>query len=547
MRFRAISGTACMVRTCAPAEADPADTYRKRTDLEQNFLLSNKKSAGRTLLIVIAVITPFLVPALFMLISGHSIFDTVPYYVGGDAVARYDYVRNILEHGTLLGYNGYDFVTAKIPSLGSAWGFFWAIPYLIFGKVLGWGLNAPIMANILFLCLANLIFILLTKCSNKAVSLVILASCLLYINIDYSISGMSEPSRYAAAIILAGMMYRLAMFDTSCVFRYVIVPLFIIYGAAIFILLAAFIIPYCIIVIRTKSQVLKYGITLAVFLAGTLFIKRANSQFCTPYFQGFNMKKDIAALKEGLIPGIKMIISTSWKNFYSFSFRALTDLHYQHGQYAWFVFTCWSLMLVLALLLILKKYKSDKDKFLLLGALYILLIITGGYIVLYNDDRTTMTRGINTALCTAVFLTTLMDSKKAVTYYIVVALLFSPFFARNFISMCNDDYRCLNDEQRQELQERRDIAAKYITLEEGADPWENTVAMRFGGRCTAFVVPSGAGKVSMHKVHLNEKARYVLAGTDGDEDEIADFIADHVEHGHEILVETDDFTILKRK
>ena len=514
--------------------------------MASTHLLNQKTDAKRIGLILIATVTPFIVPALFMLISGHSIFDVIPYYVGGDAVARYDYVRNINDYGTLLGYNGYDFVTAKIPSLGSAWGFFWAIPYLGFAKLLGWGLNAPIMANILFLCLANLIFIYLTKCSNKSICLVILVSCLLYINIDYSISGMSEPSRYAAAIILSGMMYRLAAFDTSRIFRYVIVPLFIIFSAAIFILLSAFIIPYCIIVIRTRSKVLKYGITLAVFLVGTLFIKRSNSKFCTPYFQGFNIKKDVAALKEGLIPGIKMVISTSWNNFYSFSFRALKDLHYQHGQYAWFVAVCWSLMLVLAVLLIAKRYSGDKDKFLLLGALYIMLIITFGYIILYNDDRTTLMRGINTALCSAVFLTTLMDSKKAVTFYVVLALLFAPFFARNFLSMCNDDYRCLNDEQRQELQERRDIAAEYITLEEGADPWDNTVAVRYGGKCTAFVVPSGAGKVSMHKVTLNEKARYVLAGTDGDADEIADFIDDHVAHGHEILVQTDDYTILKR-
>lgn len=509
-------------------------------------LQDNKPDLRRISLIIIAAAAPFLVPALLVLLSGHSIFDVVPYYVGGDAVARYDYVRNILEHGTLLGYNGYDFVTAHIPSLGSAWGFFWSIPYLAFGTVFGWGLNSPIMANILFLCLANLLFIYLTRCSNRSIILVILMTCLLYINIDYSISGMSEPSRYAAAIILCGMMYRLASFETSRVFRYVIVPLFIIYGAAIFILLAAFIIPYCIIVIRLRSSILKYGITILVFLFGTLMIKRANSQFCTPYFQGFNMKKDIAALKEGIIPGIKMVISTSWNNFVQFTYGGIAHPHYQHGQYAWFVVVCWSMMLLLLFLLITKRYSSDKDKFLMLGALYILVIITFGYIVLYNDDRTTLTRGINTALCSAVFLTTLMESRKAAVFYIALALLFSPFFVRNFMSMCDDDYRCLTDEQRQEISDKRAIAEKYIILDPEADPWENTVAMRFGGKCTAFMVPSGAGKVSMHKVKLNEKARYVIAGTKGDEDEIADFIDDHIANGHELLVQTDDFTILRR-
>ena len=113
--------------------------------------------AARLPLIIIAAAMPFIVPYLLVMLSGHSVFDVVPYYVGGDAVARYDYVRNLLDNGVLLGYNGYDYVLARIPSYGSAWGLFWSFPYLAFGKLFGWELNSPIMANIVFLCLANLI------------------------------------------------------------------------------------------------------------------------------------------------------------------------------------------------------------------------------------------------------------------------------------------------------------------------------------------------------------------------------------------------------
>lgn len=508
---------------------------------------NQSKNYKKIILTVIAVLTPFIFPAILVGLTGHSIFNVAPYYVGGDAVARYDYVRNILENGTLLGYNAYDFVTAKIPSLGSAWGFFWSIPYLAFGKIFGWGFNAPIMANILFLCIANLLFIYLTKCDTRSICFVIVMSCLLYINVNYSISAMSEGSRYAIAIILSAMIYRLASFETSAVFKYLIVPVTIIYGSATFILMSAYIIPYCLIVLRKLPEALKYGLTLVLFGIGALGIKRLNSKFCTPYFEVFNMKKDTMAFKEGLLPGIKTVIRTSLHNLIRFTYGGIANFDYQDGKFTWFVFVCWILMFVLAFMLITKKYATDKDKFLMLGALYILVIITAGYIVLYNDVIATLIRGINTALCAAVFLLTLMDSKKVAVLYIVLALLWSPFFVKNFFGMCNEDYRILTDTQVEEIQARRDIAAEYIRLDKDADPWDNTVAIRYGGKETAFVVPSGAGKVSMHNVTLNEKARYVLIGRSADKEDIQACVDEHLANGHVILTENDDFTILERK
>ena len=503
--------------------------------------------AARVLLITFAVLTPFIFPSLLVLITGHSIFDAAPYYVGGDAVARYDYIRSLLEYGHLLGYNGYDFVTADIPSLGSAWGFFWSIPYLLFGSIAGWTLNSPIIANILFLCLANLIFILITGCSNRSVILIIVISCLLYINVDYSISAMSEPSRYASAVILSGMIYRLAVRPVSRWFKYIIIPLFIVYSSSTFILLSAFVIPYCIIVIRNDNRLIKFTLTGLIFVISTLFIKRLNSMFCTPYFEAFNMKQDITAFRDGgLIRGLCTVITTSCHNLMHFTYGAVTSFRYQDGKFTWFAGVCWILILTLSILLVRRKYASEHDRYTMLGMLYILLIITFGYIVLYNDDTSTLIRGINTALCVVVFLATLLDSRKIITLYITLALLWSPLFVRNFVKMCNEDYRFLTDYQIEEIQARRDIAAESIILDTdpSADPWDNTVAIKYGGRQTTFMVPPGAGKVSMHRVDLNEKARYVIIGHQSDKS--AACISDHIANGHTVTAKTEDFTILKR-
>ena len=117
---------------------------------------------------------------------------------------------------------------------------------------------------------------------------------------------------------------------------------------------------------------------------------------------------------------------------------------------------------------------------------------------------------------------------------------------KNFIGMCNDDYRILTAEQAEEIEARRAVAAEYIKPDKDADPWDNTVAIKYGGRTTTFAVPSGAGKISMHKVNLNEKARYVMAGSDGDPAEIQAFIDDHLANGHVLLVQNDDFAILEK-
>ena len=522
------------------------DELKEKVQLEKKAERRQSWSVLRIILIVAAVLTPFIIPYVLVHLSGHSLFDVAPYYVGGDAVARYDYVRNILENGTLLGYNAYDFVTAKIPSLGSAWGFFWAIPYLVFGKIFGWGFNAPIIANIVFLCLANLLFILMTKADKKSILLIIIMNGLLYIDVSYSISAMSECSRYAIAIILAGMMVRLASMETSKVFKFVIVPLTILYGSATFILMSAYIIPYCLIILRKWTKWASVPLTLVIFGAGALGMKKLNSKFCTPYYEVFNMKKDIAALKEGIVPGLKMVLRTSLHNLKQFTLGAITNADYQDGKYTWFVVVCWLIMFVLAYLLMKQRYDTYKDKYLMIGMLYIMIIITAGYIVLYNDVIATLIRGINTALCAAVFLSTIMDSKRMAIFYIILALLWSPFFVKNFFHMCNEDYRCLTAEQVDEIQARRDVAAQYIKLSRDADPWDNTVAIRYGGKTTAFVVPSGAGKVSMHNVTLNEKARYVLVGTDAKKEDIQACIDEHLANGHKLLMQNDDFAILER-
>ena len=114
------------------------------------------------------------------------------------------------------------------------------------------------------------------------------------------------------------------------------------------------------------------------------------------------------------------------------------------------------------------------------------------------------------------------------------------------MSICNDDFRCLTALDKKELQYRRDIAAEHIKVREDADPWDNTVAIKFGGKNTAFVVPSGAGKISMHKSEINEKARYVLVGSKESAEKVNDFIDAQLKSGHVLLEQNEYFSILMR-
>lgn len=498
------------------------------------------------ILFVIAVSIPFLYAFFLTAFSGHSLFSVVPFYEGGDAVTRYRYIASLLEHGKVLGYYGYDGGTAVIGNLGNPWGIGWTVPYLLVGVIFGWDLNTPIMANIFFLCIANLLFIFLTKCNKKSIVYIILINIVLFVNINYAVSAMSECSRYAITIILIGMLYRMMFLQTSKWFRFGIVPLTIVIAAGMYIILSGFVILYCMIIFEKKRFVYRGILSVSIFLVFTLAVQKINLLFATPYYQKGTIDKIIDAFKSGIASGVKESLSIFVHNLSAFDLiAAVRSADWSYGWYTWFVFLCYGLIGVISYNLMKKKLTSRKDRIIAFAALYLLLVFILGHLVLYNDVQPTLIRGINTAVCGAAFMSVLMTDKRIAHFFLIGSLLWGAQFLIWMNDSLDKEYMCYSEEQLTELEEQRTLLSSYIQLSETAEPWENTIALYYIGGGNALALPIGIGENSMISVEVNEKAKYALIGNGADEEMRKSQEEMLLENNHRVLVDTDDFVLME--
>lgn len=101
--------------------------------------------------------------------------------------------------------------------------------------------------NILFLCVANFIFLITTRLDNERIKYLVCISAFLYVNIWYALSSMSECLRYSLSIVLCGLFIRLLKCECSKFFSYAILPLIIIMAGFVY-LMFVLVIPiyiYC--------------------------------------------------------------------------------------------------------------------------------------------------------------------------------------------------------------------------------------------------------------------------------------------------------------
>ena len=143
--------------------------------------------------------------ALFYLFTKGS---GLPMPMWNDEGAYYELIKTWLATGQPLGYWGFDGGHA-IVGTGSAWSPAILFPYALFGMMFGWNYSSAFYANILFLTLAQVLFILLVKPETKYLIRMLLMQGMSVIVILYSTTLMSELLRFSLAIVLAGMMYKL--------------------------------------------------------------------------------------------------------------------------------------------------------------------------------------------------------------------------------------------------------------------------------------------------------------------------------------------------
>ena len=86
--------------------------------------------------------------------------------VWNDEAAYFAQVKLLLQHGLSSGYWGFNGGHA-ILGTGGAWSASILLPYVLFGKLFGWTYTSVSIANVVYLCLANALFLWLVKAKKE--------------------------------------------------------------------------------------------------------------------------------------------------------------------------------------------------------------------------------------------------------------------------------------------------------------------------------------------------------------------------------------------
>lgn len=267
--------------------------------------------------------------------SGGGAFLPMPKW--NDEAAYYELVKTYLATGMPKGYWGFEGNHA-IWGTGSAWSPAILLPYAIWGEMFGWGYGSVAAANIVFLCIANVLMLLFYKPDKQGIGYLFLLEAfsghiLLYLN-----TIMSEILRYALAMVLAAMLYRLLFVEETGkdgIFRYVIAPLYLITITQVYIFFAFAVPIYMFAVLKKKKWHHKAAIAflaMAIEAGGSYYLLH----FISSNYNIYKAEMLLEALKNRDIFGavktflwmLKVGLLDVWNCFLSYA---------GHGIFRWFV------------------------------------------------------------------------------------------------------------------------------------------------------------------------------------------------------------------
>ncbi len=436
---------------------------------------------------IFAVIFIFLPALLFGLISLYYFLKTgnppLPVPQWNDEAAYYALIKTWLSTGMPEGYWGYGGEHAIIGT-GSAWNPAVLLPYAVWGMMFGWNYSSAAFANVAFLCIANAAVLLLLGTERKTVVRLILLECvsgniLLYMN-----TIMSELLRYALALVLAAMLYRLLKEDAveekntgETVFRYIVVPLYLLFLVQVYIFFAFAIPIYIFAVWKKKKWYWKTALSLVV-----MTITAGGSYYLLHLISS---NYDIGKMEVLLLALQKLDILGAVKDFIWMLKVGLLDLWncflspVGHGMFHWFVLFLAVLGGASFVLLCVQGYKwfrgrkaAPENKFwrpdrqALLITAYSTGIFVFMYITVYSLEAFTFFRGLGIViLFSFIFLIQMENRRLYMIFFVFYAagLLFVPFNMADF-----NEERYITRETKEEWDALAQGLEEALPLEEPA-------------------------------------------------------------------------------
>lgn len=482
--------------------------------------------------------------ALFYLFTKGS---GLPMPMWNDEGAYYELIKTWLATGQPLGYWGFDGGHA-IVGTGSAWSPAILFPYALFGMMFGWNYSSAFYANILFLTLAQVLFMLLVKPERKYLIRMLLMQGLSVIVILYSTTLMSELLRFSLAIILAGMMYKLYFGQCSKAFKFIVFPLYLIALIQVYIFFVFAVPVYVFGVVKEWKwwkKALFSMFALVIVGGGSYYLLHLISSNYNIYktenllmaLQSF----DIAGAVWSVLAMVKEGLWGLWS-----CFRTGVG----HGMFKWFVPFLFMLILVPGVMLLIdarkwlgyKKHTASKssdkvtnncqvsfwnhDRILCLQVAFSVALFLGAFITVYSLESFTFYRSLGIVVIFAMYL--LMMSKSKWLYPVMmtaftIGMIFLPANMKDFATE-----RYPGADTRAEWDFFAAEMESVIVVDEGADPWENTIAMFTLEPKVLASMPAGSGvNMMLYSDEIPTDVEYLFFSKEQE-----DLRADWLEHDY---------------
>ena len=484
----------------------------------------------RLWLVAVVILLPVLQAGVMGFFSWMQYGAVLPMPQWNDEGAYYTLVKTWLATGQPLGFWGFDGGHA-IMGTGSAWSPAILLPYALFGMMFGWNYSSVFFANVLFLVLAQLVFLLLVQPDRQKLVRMVLLQGLSVIVLLYSVTLMSELLRFSLSIVLAGMLYRLYFKESGRFYRYVVLPLFLLAVIQVYIFFVFAIPLYVFGVLREKKRwnwwkkALLSLLALLLFGGGSYYLLHLISSNYNIYktenlltaLQAFDfigvLRSALAMVKEGL-----------W-DFWS-CFRTGAG----HGILKWFIpFLLLLILLPFGLLCrdarcFWKERKAEgtenaerqerqnfweKERLLYAQVSFGTALFLGAFITVYSLEPFTFFRSLGIVVLFSLYLLLMSDHKWLFPLLLAVyavGMLFLPLNLKDFTAErypgagAAQEWRTL--EQELEMQ---------ITLKNTEDPWANTVAVFTLEPKVLAGMPAGAGvNMMLYSDEIPKEAEYLF-------------------------------------
>ena len=459
------------------------------------------QKAGITLLTVfLPILIALVVAFIYGVITGES---PLPVPKWNDEAAYYSLIKTFISYGQPLGYWGYDGNHALLGT-GAAWGDAILLPYALFGRLFTWNIHSMYFANLFYLCLANMIFLYLTEPKSIEKIRLCIVQAASVITILYLSTCMSDVLRFAVAIIIAGVLYRLFFKESSKWFRYLIAPLILIGAVQVYIFFSFAVFLYVCAVMR-KS---KWWIRLITAVFGMGIVAGVSYYILHLISSNYDIGKTeilFDALTRFDILGAVTAFFRLLKDGISGLLYIMLDVYQGHGIFCWLVLFSFALFLGSLIMAIQNRRKAaymedhgNRDFVIGISICYSVFLFLFMYVTVYSLDHFTLLRGMGMVLLFSVYLLVFTHNQKIRTGLLLLYGVGILFLIPNLNDFMEDRYQT-----KAVADEWGNLAESFdgvMTLTKSTDMersdsnrWSNTVAIFTLEPKVVAAIPAGFG------------------------------------------------------